>query len=473
VNALRGKLAPDPLDDGGMAGFGVRLRAGAISAESATQAYLQRIASLDNKLKAYEHVAAEAALVQARAIDRLLASGVDLGPLMGVPVSVKDLFKIEGMPVYAGSTIDVSDVIGNEGAFIRSLKQAGCVILGTVKTPEFAMGSAGLGGVTVLRGTPWNPWDPAVHRAPGVSSSGSAVAVAAGLCAFSIGTDTGGSVRLPSAYCGVFGLKTSSGRFPADGMFPQARNLDSIGPLTRSAADAALVFSALTGTPTISARSPRTLRLGKLDGGYFYADLQPIVGATIERALAALANAGAEIVPASFPEAREAKDRFGRYVNAELISVIGRERFMRERPRMDPIVAPRVAAALDVTGDEYCALEMRRRELGSIAIERMADMDAWVLPTAAMVAPAMRDTDGKDPAELNRLLASRTTHRRVFANVCNLAATSTPVHQLGADLPVGLQIVCRPFAEAEALSIAMAVEQIIGQPMRPDLQAFL
>ncbi len=472
MNVPHGGLAADPLDDRGLAGFGARLRAGSISAEAATRAYLQRIAQLDGKLKAYEHVATEAALAQARAIDQLLVSGVDLGPLMGVPVAIKDLFKIEGMPVYAGSNIDVSDVIGREGAFIRSLKRAGCVILGTVKTPEFAMGSAGLGGVTVLRGAPWNPWDAAVHRAPGVSSSGSGVAVAAGLCAFSIGTDTGGSVRLPSSYCGVFGLKTSSGRFPADGMFPQARNLDSIGPLTRSAADAALVFSTLAGMPPIRGRSPRTLRLGKLDGGYFFADLQPVVAARIERILGALANAGAEIVSASFPEARDAKDRFGRYINAELISVIGRERFVRERARMDAIVAPRVAAALDVTGDEYCALEMRRRELGRIAVERMGDLDAWILPTAAMVAPAMRDTEGKDPADLNRLLATRTTHRRVFANVCNLAATSTPVHQLG-DLPVGLQIVCRPFAEAEALSIALAVEQIVGQPPRPDLQAFL
>ena len=466
-------LAPDPLDDHGIAGYGKRLRAGVTSAEAATSAYLDRIARLDGQLQSYEHVAAPSALAQARAIDRLLAAGIDLGPLMGVPVSVKDLFKIEGMPVYAGSNIDVTDVIGDEGSFVKSLKKAGCIILGTVKTPEFAMGSAGLGGVTILRGAPWNPWDARVHRAPGVSSSGSGVAVAAGLCAFSIGTDTGGSVRLPATYCGVFGLKTSSGRFPADGMFPQARHLDSIGPLTRSAADAALVFGAMTGTPTPRPKHPRAIRLGRLDPDYFFTELQAPVATAVEGALAALEKAGVQIVPASFPEAREAKERFGRYINAELISVIGRERFVRERARMDPIVAPRVAAALDVAGDEYAALELRRLELGRIAVERLAGVDAWVLPTAAMVAPAMHETEGKDPAELNRLLATRRTHRRVFANVCNLAATSTPVQRFGADLPVGLQIVSRPFSEIDALAIALTIEQIVGPPPRPDLQGFL
>jgi aspartyl-tRNA(Asn)/glutamyl-tRNA(Gln) amidotransferase subunit A len=466
-------LAPDPLDDQGIAGYGKRLRSGATSAEAATRAYLDRIARLDGRLQSYEHVAAPAALAQARAIDRLLAAGVDLGPLMGVPISVKDLFKIDGMPVYAGSNIDVTDVIGDEGLFVKSLKKSGCVILGTVKTPEFAMGSAGLGGVAILRGAPWNPWDARVHRGPGVSSSGSGVAVAAGLCAFSIGTDTGGSVRSPSSYCGVFGLKTSSGRFPADGLFPQARKLDSIGPLTRSAADAALVFGALTGTPAPLPRDPRTIRLGRLEPEYFFAELQAPVATAVEGALAALEKAGIEIAPASFPEAREAKDRFGRYTNAELISVIGRERFVRERARMDPIVGPRVATALDMTGDEYAALELRRRELGRIAVERLAEVDAWVLPTVAMVAPPMHETEGKDPAELNRLLATRKTNRRVFANVCNLVATSTPVQRFGADLPVGLQIVCKPFAEAQVLAIALTVERILGRPPRPDVRGFL
>ena len=124
------------------------------------------------------------------------------------------------------------------------------------------MGSAGMGNVSILRGAPWNPWDAVEQRAPGVSSSGSAVAVAAGLCAWSVGTDTGGSVRSPAAYCGLFGLKTTAGRFPAGGMFPQAPALDSIGPLTRTATDGALVFAALdrhrgSANPTARGDSPR------------------------------------------------------------------------------------------------------------------------------------------------------------------------------------------------------------------------
>jgi aspartyl-tRNA(Asn)/glutamyl-tRNA(Gln) amidotransferase subunit A len=206
-------LVPDPLAQGGIAGYGRRLRQGAITAAAATEAYLERIAALDPKLGAYQHVAAEQALASARALDRLLAAGTDLGPLMGVPVAIKDIFAVDGMPTTAGSQLEVADLIGPEGPFVQALRRAGCVILGKVKTVEFALGAV---GISRPRGTPWNPWDAAMHRIPGGSSSGPAVAVAAGLCGSAIGSDTGGSVRLPACFCGTFGLKTSwaSGRPP-------------------------------------------------------------------------------------------------------------------------------------------------------------------------------------------------------------------------------------------------------------------
>lgn len=243
-------LAADPFDGCGLDEFGRRLRAGESSTTNVTRAYLSRIDALDPKLGAFEYVAADAALQQARAIDALLASGVDLGPLMGVPIAVKDLFAIKGMPVTAGSRMPLNDTIGAEGPFVKVLKRAGCIILGTTKTVECAFGAAGINSV---RGTPWNPWDARTHRLPGGSSSGSAVAVAAGLCAFAIGTDTGGSVRVPAALCGIFGLKTTVGLWPTQGVFPLSRTLDSIGLLTRDAGDAASALAALTpGTPRAS-----------------------------------------------------------------------------------------------------------------------------------------------------------------------------------------------------------------------------
>ena len=137
-------LPPDPLAEGGIAGFGERLRSGKTTAVAATQAYLERIEVLEPRLGAFEHVATESALDAARALDGLLAAGTDLGPLMGVPVAIKDIFAVAGMPVTAGSNIDVADLIGTEGSFVTSLRRAGCVVLGKVKTVEFAAGGTGI-----------------------------------------------------------------------------------------------------------------------------------------------------------------------------------------------------------------------------------------------------------------------------------------------------------------------------------------
>ncbi len=197
-------LPADPLIDGGLGTFARRFRAGEITSEEATRAYLTRIEALDPRLNAMEHVAAELSLETARAMDKLNAANTDLGPLMGVPITVKDLLTVQGMPLTAGSNIDISDLADpQEGPFIKALKRSGCVILGKTKMVEFSLG---ITGVSAARGTPRNPWDMETQRLPGGSSSGAAVAAAAGLCAFAVGSDTGGSVRLPAALCGLFGL---------------------------------------------------------------------------------------------------------------------------------------------------------------------------------------------------------------------------------------------------------------------------
>src|ERR1700687_3821708 len=171
-------MSDDPLEGMSLAGFA---------------AYLDRIARLDGVLGSYQHVAAESALRSARAIDNLLAAGTDLGPLMGVPVAVKDIFTVEGMPTTVGSQLDLEGLLEAEGPVVRQLRQAGCVILGKTKTVEFAFGPA---GTNAVKGTPKNPWDAAVARLPGGSSSGSAVAVAAGGCACGFGRESRGVVRL-------------------------------------------------------------------------------------------------------------------------------------------------------------------------------------------------------------------------------------------------------------------------------------
>src|SRR3546814_99103 len=188
-------------------------------------ACLARIAALNHRLQAFQVVDADRARQAARAVDELLAAGTDLGPLMGVPIAVKDIIAVEGLPTSNGSKLPSEHLTGPEGPLVGQLKAAGCVILGKTRTVEFALGAT---GVNEARGTPWNPWDATVHRFPGGSSSGSAVAVAAGLFGFALGTDTGGSIRIPARFCGLFGHTTTIGLWQTAGAFPLSPTSDPI-----------------------------------------------------------------------------------------------------------------------------------------------------------------------------------------------------------------------------------------------------
>jgi len=458
-------LPADPLEPGGIVAFGDRLRRGEITAEAAAHAYLARIEALDPRLGAYQHVAPDQALETARAIDRLLAAGTDLGPLMGVPVAIKDIIAVDGMPTTAGSRHDVSDLIGGEGAFVRALRRAGCIVLGKAKTVEFALGAV---GISEPRGTPWNPWDASTHRIPGGSSSGPGVAVAAGLCGFAIGSDTGGSVRLPAAFCGTFGLKTSVGLWPTDGVFPLSTALDTLGPLTKTAADAALVFSVLAGQPLPGVQAPGGLRLGR-PSSYFFDNLDDEVRRCTETALDRLGEAGVEIVPIDLPEAPEREAYFPVALPTDLIATLGPERFLAIREDMDPVVCTRGDRGIEVLAAPYIQLERRRRQLARSARARMAGIDGLISPTAALLPPPVADF--ADP-DAGLKLALSITQNSQPGNLLDLCGTSTPIHGLGAALPVGLQILCPAHDDAAALAIAMLLEDLLGPPPRPDLSAF-
>ena len=459
-------LVPDPMAADGIAGFAARIRRGETTIAATVEAYLERIAALDARLGTFENVAAEPALASARALDALLASGTDLGVLMGVPVAVKDIVAVDGMPTTAGSNVDVADLIGAEGAFVRSLRRAGCIILGKVKTVEFAAGGT---GVNYVRGTPWNPWDAETRREPSGSSSGSGVAMAAGPCGFAIGSDTTGSVRGPAAHCGVFGLKTTKGLWPTDGVYPLVPTLDTLGPLTRSAADAATVFSGLTGTPAPVPARARGLRLGR-PAPLFFEGLDAHVERTMTEALAALAAAGVEIVPVDVPEAAEVVDDFVDFLPMEMIAALGRARFLAQRAEMDPLVAARGDAGLDVSADTYIPLLRRHHELRGIAARRMQGFDGWVTPTRPTVpAPVLSRAE----AEARAPTPPNTWPNTPAVSYFGLCASSTPVHALTGGLPVGLQLMCPGGADGRLLSIARTFEEIFGPPPRPELAAFL
>lgn len=456
-------LPADPLDATTLEEFGRRLRAGRITAEAATCAYLERIALLEPKIAAFVHVAGDSAMEQARAIDSLLASGSDLGPLMGVPIAVKELLTVEGMPrPRCGSSVDIADLVPPEGEFVRRLKRAGCVILGKTRMTEFAFGL-----VNVKHSTPWNPVDAKVHRMPGGSSSGSAAALAAGMCAFSIGSDTGGSVRHPAAMCALFGYKSTYGMWPTDGAFPLSTTLDSLGTFTRSAEDAALAYAVLSARGVPQRLGVRGLRLGRPTQHYFD-ELSPEVSKATEEALRALAEAGAQIVPVDVPEAAEIDAVFGPIVSVELLAILGPERFVAAKEILDPIVWNRAEPLLGFRATDYVKLRRRHEELCRIARERMRGLDAWVTASTPDTPVPLEE---HRTAEKAAAWIRRGTRNTRPGNLFGQCGVSIPIP--GAGLPVGLQIVCAPGDDERLLSISRGVEECLGLPPRADMSLFL
>ena len=448
-------LPPSPFERISLTDYARRLRNGEITAHFTTRELLARIDAADRKLRAYTYVDAERALARAAALDQLLAAGVDLGPLMGVPIAVKDLFSVDGMPTTAGSDVDVSDLLSPQGRFIDRLQRAGCVILGKTATTEFA-----LGGFNLKRPPPWNPCDPDVARMTGGSSHGSAVAMAAGLCAFALGSDTGGSVRWPAALCGVVGYKSTAEHWPQDGIFPLSKGMDSIGVFSADVADARLVHATLAGEPVAAAPLPSTLVLA-LPGPHFMQNIAPEVEACFNRALDLLRAAGAAIREVALLEAAEIDEVFGRLVTAEWLAFVGRERFLKNEAVIDPVVAARVRGGLDLRADEYVRLSSRQQALTKTIADRAEGIDAWISPTVVQLpAPCDEFRTVDDVAAWNRMATQNTRPGNLFGQ-CGI---SLPMQHLGAPLPAGLQLCGAPGNDRHLLAVGCAVEAVIGRP---------
>jgi aspartyl-tRNA(Asn)/glutamyl-tRNA(Gln) amidotransferase subunit A len=423
-----------------------------VSAERATSALLERIEALNPRLAAYTVVARDSALATARAIDALLKAGTDLGPLMGVPAAVKDLYFVDGMPPTAGSKLDVSDLVRGEGPFIRALRAGGCIFLGKTWTSEFA-----LGGISLTQRMPWNPLDEDTHRTAGGSSGGSAVAMAAGLCAFALGSDTGGSVRMPAALCGTFGHKFSRTAFTTEGVFPLSPTLDSLGTFTASARDAALIWSALAGAvvPT-RAEGLRFARPKQL----FYDELDPAVQSGLEGAFRKLVAAGIQIVAIDVPEVLEFEAVFGRIVPVELIGILGRERVTAHLEALDPITRTRLAAACDQGAAEYVGALRRLAALREAVTRRMTGFDAWITPTAPLLPTPVAESATLEAALAWNRRALRNTRP---GNVFDHCGVSLPLRVPDSKLCAGLQLTAAPGADARLLAIACAVEDALGE----------
>ena len=448
----------------GLAAFAKGIRAGEFTVEAATQATLARINKLDLSLQAFECVGHEHAIQTAKAIDSLLANGTDLGPLMGVSVAVKDIIAVDGMPTTHGSNYQADHLLFAEGQLIKTLRAAGCIIIGKTKTVEFALGPT---GINTSRGTPRNPWDHQQHRIPGGSSSGSAVAVASGLCGFAIGSDTGGSIRIPACYNGITGLKTTVGLWPTDGVFPLCETFDSVGPLCRSATDAAIINSVVTQQPVTPKVSPQGLHLG-IPQPLFHDDLDVEVQHAFEAAKTQLEKAGAVLSNVDFPQSLERATVMPAIMGPEIISALTEEGFRQALPGMDPVTGARAALGLDVKAHEYVDAKKRQRELERLAASKCAETDAWISPTCLMLPPTLQKIEESTAVEERARQSSRNT---MPANLFGMCATSIPLPVKG--LPVGLQLMMPGGADQRLVATSIAMQEVIGVPPGPDLDGFI
>lgn len=410
--------------------------------------------------KIYTRLYADRARSQAAAVDAARARGDSLPPLAGVPVSVKDLFDIAGEPTTAGSVICRDDPPAVADAeIVARLRMAGAVIVGCTNMTEFAFSGI---GINPHYGTPANPYDRATRRVPGGSSSGAAVSVADGTALAAIGTDTGGSVRIPAALCGLTGFKPTARRVPTAGCYPLSPSLDSIGPLAATVADCALVDRVMAGLPAVvpPAFPLQGLRLGVVRD-FVIEDLDETVAAAFEGALSRLSSAGAIVTDVSFPALSDLPsiNAKGGIVSAEAFHV-HRANLEARADDFDPRVGQRIAFGGEQSADDYMTLLDHRVRMRGIADGLSAPFDALLAPTTARVAPPIAELEADDKVFF-RYNALMLRNPAVF-NFLDRCALSLPIHAPG-EAPVGLMVVGETMGDDRLLSVGQALEAALAQ----------
>jgi aspartyl-tRNA(Asn)/glutamyl-tRNA(Gln) amidotransferase subunit A len=428
------------------------------SARDRLEAALERIADPAGEgARACLAVYPDAARSAADAADARTRAGITLGPLDGAIVSIKDLFDVAGEVTRAGSRVlaEEGKPAAADAPVVRRLRAAGAVIVAKTNMSEFAFSGVGM---NPHYGTPGNPADRA--RAPGGSTSGGAVAVADRMCEITIGSDTGGSTRIPAALCGIVGLKPSKYRVSTDGAFPLSYTLDSIGPMAHSVADCAIADAVMAGeTPRKPEPAPLAgLRLGIIQG-LPLSDLDETVSARFSAALAQFGKAGARLSEetfALFDALREVNARGG-FAPPEAYA-IHRERLARRGNDVDPNVRARIERGREMTAADYVALGQERARLVRAMDARLADLDALVMPTTPIVAPKMSEMATPDTFSPRNMLLLRNT---AIVNFFDLCAISLPLPRDGG-LPVGLSLVVRNGHDPRLFRIAAAIEKLLA-----------
>jgi aspartyl-tRNA(Asn)/glutamyl-tRNA(Gln) amidotransferase subunit A len=443
---------------------------GSITPSSVLDRCLNRISLLEPRLGAFEVVYEEEARQAANAATQAYESGHRIGPFHGVPFALKDIVDLEGRVTTGGSKVLKDRVSPTTATIAKRLIAAGGVLVGKTKTVEVAMGGW---GTNQHMGTPWNPWDLDTHRTPGGSSSGSAVAVASGMVSCAVGTDTGGSVRGPAAWCGITGLKTTEGQIPTDGIIPLSHTLDTAGPMTRSVADTALMYEVMLGHHPVDVDRDRSegrgfyslmsqgvtgLRLGVLNSQereFVASDILELYDA----ACGVFEQLGAELVtfngPKSFDDMKEAT---GVIIYSEGYFHHGDMYEQKDAP-VDSDVRPRILTGRSFSAKDYVSALQQRRLDQQEFLQHLAGLSALLTPTMATPPLPLPEVDqGTTPGYFTR-----------GGNYLGLCGLSVPMGLTAEGLPGGLQILGRGNEEGMTLRIGAAFEKQAGPFLHPSV----
>jgi aspartyl-tRNA(Asn)/glutamyl-tRNA(Gln) amidotransferase subunit A len=450
-----------------------RLRDGEVSSLELTRAYLERIEAYDGQLRSYVTVCGERALEQASAADAELERGEETGPLHGLPVALKDNIDTAGVRTTMGSRFFADNVPSEDAEVARRLREAGAVLLGKTQLHEFAFGAT---TQNPHHGCCRNPWDP--DRVPGGSSGGSGAALAADLAAAALGTDTGGSVRIPGALNGVSALRPTTGGISIRGVFPITWSFDTVGPMARSVADVGRLFAVLEGfdpgDPS-SERRPAEAESGGsdvgIDGvrvglvtGFFEDGVDGELVACVREAAQTLAQLGAAVEEIELPGAGEAFEAANQIIRAEAYA-IHRERLSSEPDLFGEDVRRRLLLGEPITGAEYAAHRQAGRVWRRTVETAFERVDAVLTPATGTVAPLVADSE---TIETTRRLARLT----YGISLAGLPALAIPCGASREGLPIGLQLAAPPWRESILLRLGLAYQDATAwHRRRPELAA--
>ena len=446
------------------------IQQGLLTPLAIVEAHLENIEQYDSKLGAFQAVFAEDALEAASAATKAIAAGHRIGPFHGIPFALKDICEFEGRITTNGSMAMCDRISTHTGSLVRRLVSAGGIVIGKTKAVECAFGGW---GTNQHMGTPWNPWDMQHARVPGGSSSGSGVAVAAGFAVCAVGTDTGGSVRLPAGYCGLVGLKVTEGQLPTDGIMPLSQTLDTPGPMTQSVVDALLMYQVMSGVEAWQIdrdrdqrrgiyaqmdRGVKGLHLGIMDA-HERGNCSPDMLDNYDSAIAQLESLGARISVFSAPRSYGDLAHENGLITAVEAYQNHASYYDDASLPMDEDVRKRMLSGKAILAHEYVDILRRRQSAIYEFANTMSGFDALLTPTCLSIAPYLSEVD---QAQLPGYFT------RPF-NYLGLCALSLPMGLIQPGLPASLQIVAAANDEAMALRIGAALEAVLAPIGRPAL----